>query len=177
MQCEHCKKRKATVFYKENMGGRIKEYQLCTPCAAEMQKTGELEDMSVLMESFISPFSWGDGEGGVFPWTIHATSAPAPMNTKTCPSCGMTAEGIRRSGRFGCGACYTYFSDELSGLLRGIHGSASHVGRAPHTHRRRKERQDRIRELKARLTEAIAAEAYEQAALLRDEIKSLEGDL
>lgn len=174
MQCEHCKKRKATVFYKENISGRKKEYQLCAPCATSLQKAGELEDMSILLESFISPLSWSGEEGDLFSWAGQPT-VTSPVGGRVCPSCGSTPESIRTTGKVGCQTCYTVFAEELTPLLRGVHGSATHVGRTPQTYRQRKEKQERIRGLRARLASAVAAEAYEQAAMLRDEIKLLEG--
>ncbi len=173
MQCEHCKKRKATVFYKENIGGRIREYQLCNDCAADLRQAGELEDMSILLESFASPFSAG-GESPFFSWGQQPTK-PTPTG-KSCPVCGSTAESIRASGRVGCETCYKTFAAELAAPIRAVHGRASHVGRSPRSYRRRKEKQERINALRTRLSAAISAEAYEQAAVIRDEIRALESE-
>ena len=174
MQCEHCKKRKATVFYKENIGGRIKEYQLCNDCAVILRQAGELEDMSILLDSFASPFSVG-GESVLLSWSQQTVKSVAAG--KACPVCGSTVESIRASGRVGCETCYKAFADELAPSIHAVHGRATHTGRRPCSYRQRKEKQERLNALKAKLSVAISTEAYEQAAVIRDEIKSLEGEL
>ncbi len=173
MQCEHCKKRKATLFYKENMGGRIKEYQLCNDCAAALRQAGELEDMSILLESFTSPFSAG-GDSSLLSWSQQSVK-PATTG-KSCPVCGCTAESIRASGRVGCENCYKTFAVELAAPIRAVHGRATHTGRFPRSYRQKREKQERVNALKTRLAAAISAEAYEQAAVIRDEIRALEGE-
>ena len=74
----------------------------------------------------------------------------------------------------GCPACYEAFKEELEGTIRSIHGNTKHVGRAPARFRQGRERQDKLAQLRAQMKEAIANEAFEQAAALRDEIRSLE---
>ncbi len=175
MQCEHCKKRKATVFYKENINGRTRSYQLCNDCATAMQQTGELEDMSILLESFASPMLQHHDVNSLL-WGSKQPTRHTPAG-KLCPVCGSGWEDIQRSGRVGCQTCYTTFATELSPVLRGVHGGATHVGRYPHTYRQKKEIQERVAVLKAKLAAAVSAQAFEQAVLLRDEIKALEGGL
>ena len=46
MLCETCKKRTATVFYNENMNGKVRSYSLCGECAAKLREKGELQDIT-----------------------------------------------------------------------------------------------------------------------------------
>ena len=174
MQCEHCKKRKATMFYHENINGKTREFQLCSECAAAFRQTGELEDMSVRMERFTSPYLLGDGESL---WTLWAVQPPRKSSNtgRACQVCGQTVDDIKSTGRVGCETCYTTFEAELAPTLRGVHGGAVHVGRVPKSYRQKKEIQERIRRLKAQLSTAVSTQACDEAARLRDEIKGLEG--
>ena len=46
MLCDTCGRKKAAVFYHENIGGRVRTFNLCPACADAMKKSGELEDFS-----------------------------------------------------------------------------------------------------------------------------------
>ena len=59
-------------------------------------------------------------------------------------------------------------------LLQALTGCVSHRGQAPASKRRRRERAERLAQLKLSLKEAVLTEAYEDAAMLRDEIRALE---
>ena len=178
MQCERCKKRKASVFYKENINGCVKEFQLCHDCATLLMQAGELEDMSMLLENFHSPLSIEECEDI---WTLWTMLPPNTSHTsdeaKTCPACGCSLDNLKRTGKVGCSECYTAFADEMTTYLRSVHGGVIHRGRHPKAYRKKKEIQEKIAQLKKRLSVAVSAEAYEQAAKIRDEIKALEGGL
>ena len=45
MICERCKKKEATVFYEENINGATRSYSLCSECAAELNKSGDLSGL------------------------------------------------------------------------------------------------------------------------------------
>ena len=38
MLCTKCGKKEATVYYKQNITGKITDYNLCSECAAEIRK-------------------------------------------------------------------------------------------------------------------------------------------
>jgi protein arginine kinase activator len=82
---------------------------------------------------------------------------------------------FRATGRWGCARCYTTFEAGMRDLLRRVHGSAKHVGKAyrpPKTEMM--ERSAQLGELRERLRRAIESEQFELAADLRDRIKVLE---
>ena len=80
----------------------------------------------------------------------------------------------------GCGQCYSAFEDSLVPLIKRIHGSAGHFGKAPLKVSKptkvtvKKKKVDRLEELKSRLQQAIKLEEFEEAARLRDKIRELE---
>ena len=178
MLCERCNKKKATVFYRENIGGRIKALRLCGECAEIMEQAGELEDISATVAGWISPFYLVDD---LFNLPFHSfgqtVSSAATVAASTCPQCSSSMEDIARTGKVGCAACYTAFAKELTDFIRASHGNVTHTGRVSAGYRARMEKLERLSGLKKQLKEAIAGEKFELAVGLRDEIRELEATL
>ncbi len=174
MLCEKCKKRAATVFYNENINGKTRSYSLCGECAAKLREKGELQDITSMIGSFADPFSklHDDFFGGFFGIPARISST----DTKKCPECGTTFREIADGGKVGCPTCYTTFGDELSDLIRSVHGTTAHTGRVPSRHRAKQERTEKLNALREELKAAIGNEEYEKAASLRDEIHKLEAE-
>lgn len=176
MLCEKCKKNNATFFFEENINGKKRSYALCQGCADELKKSGEIADTGSLFDSFgfSSPLSNLHDSlfGSLFAPGTQINHLGAK---KTCPSCGSTLDDFRRLGKAGCGECYKTFSEELEGTIRSIHGNAKHSGRAPASAKQKHAKENELKSLKKELKAAIDNEEFEQAAILRDKIKSLEG--
>lgn len=174
MLCEKCKKRAATVFYNENINGKTRSYSLCGECAAKLREKGELQDITSMIGSFADPFSklHDDFFGGFFGIPARISST----DTKKCPECGTTFREIADGGKVGCPTCYTTFGEELSDLIRSVHGTTAHTGRVPSRHRAKQERTEKLNALREELKAAIGNEEYEKAASLRDEIHKLEAE-
>jgi protein arginine kinase activator len=110
-------------------------------------------------------------------WKLLQAQRPGarkPAPGAACPDCGMTLRDFRQRGRLGCPKDYEIFGAQLRDLLERIHGASRHVGRSPNSDEAAILRRKRLDELQQELASAIRDEAYEQAAKLRDEIKSLE---
>ena len=88
-----------------------------------------------------------------------------------CPACGFTQADFKKAGRLGCSACYETFAEPLGGLLKTMHKGTRHVGKVPESLRQSRDLSDRLKQLQTKLTKAIEAEDFEEAAVLRDEIK------
>jgi protein arginine kinase activator len=58
-------------------------------------------------------------------------------------------------------------------MLRGMHKGQEHTGKVPGGLMARQVLNKRMEDLKRRLDEAVASESYEEAALLRDELRNL----
>ncbi|MBQ5321240.1 MAG: UvrB/UvrC motif-containing protein [Oscillospiraceae bacterium] len=155
MLCEHCKKRTATAHITETVNGYTKEMNLCSLCASELSFNGFLNPVSIsgLLSSVFTP-----------------ATAEAPK--KKCPLCGRTASQIAVSGEAGCAECYKVFESELLSPITRIHGKARHIGKKP-KFSEKEDSVDIIKEKEEKLREAIAAEDFETAASLRDEIRNL----
>lgn len=173
MQCERCNKKKATVFYRENINGRIKALRLCGDCVEVLEQAGELEDMGTVLSGVPSPLLVSEDGGWPLPLFVGVGASPK----KSCPTCGEGFGKAAERGRLGCPACYTAFAAELAEPLRALHGRALHTGRVSAGYKSRKETERRLAELRGQLKAAVSAEEFERAAALRDEIRRLEATL
>jgi protein arginine kinase activator len=95
-------------------------------------------------------------------------------STQECSLCGITFVEFRNTGRLGCPNDYYEFRNELLPLLENIHGETRHCGKTPRRMPRTQERQSELMQLRNQLKQAVQRENYEEAARLRDRIKSLE---
>ena len=86
----------------------------------------------------------------------------------------MTYEEFQKVGRFGCQSCYSAFDRHLERLLKRIHGTARHQGKGPVEKREIGAPEEELARLRRELELAVADEAFEQAAELRDRIVALE---
>lgn len=160
MQCEKCKKAKATVFLTQIVNGTMQKVDLCEKCAKEMGVTDaggfSLADMLLNMET-------------------HEILQPIlkPEREKVCPACGYTEENLRKTGKLGCDHCYEIFSDFLKGILPEFHKTIQHRGKSPARQMQGVAQQQKLEDLEKELNAAIKGEKFEEAAWLRDQIKAL----
>ena len=99
------------------------------------------------------------------------TTATAEL---TCSVCELTQAQFKKTGRLGCSACYDLFIEELMPMLRNMHPSLVHVGKAPRHFAQEQKEKESIQLLQKELQKAIAEEEYENAAQLRDKILALQ---
>ncbi len=156
MLCEKCGKRNASVMYTQIVNGKKSSINLCSGCAS-----GES-----LFDNFGSLLSFG---------TRQETGISA------CPLCSMTLSEFTRKGRMGCGKCYDTFRRQAKNMLQKIHGTSVHTTenvqeekKVPVSETPKKEKSE-LEILKEELQKAISEENYEEAAILRDKIRSKEG--
>lgn len=165
MKCDFCDK-KATVFLTQLVEGQMKKVCLCDACAKERGVTDPTGfSLADLLLGGV-PVGAGPGQAG-------KPSPSTPGGGRKCPTCGFTLDDLRRVRRFGCSDCYATFGEEVGQIIRGMHQGTSHVGKVPEGLMALHIRHQRIEELRARLDQAISSESYEEAAGLRDEIRSL----
>jgi len=106
--------------------------------------------------------------------TGGAAKEPNPADALSCPNCQITFAEFRATGRLGCPNDYQAFRDELMPLLENIHGETRHSGKAPRRAPRTSRQQSMLIRLRNELKRAVAAEDYEGAARVRDEIRMIE---
>ena len=95
----------------------------------------------------------------------------------TCPNCNMTFTEFREHSLLGCPNCYAAFEPSLASLLERAHeGATHHIGKVPRRAGKDEHRQQRLLRMRKQLADAVAAEDYESAARLRDQIRAAEGE-
>jgi protein arginine kinase activator len=81
---------------------------------------------------------------------------------------------FRNTGRLGCPHDYDAFAEELTPLLENIHGDSRHAGKTPRRLPQTRHTQSELSRLRRELQSAVSQEAYEEAAKIRDQIRTLE---
>jgi protein arginine kinase activator len=168
MLCEHCHENQANVHITQVVNGKRIDLNLCESC---YQK--EAGKFSVLVQQ---DFNFHNLLAGLLLPGAGEAQEPAAPGAQ-CRECGQTYADFGKLGQLGCAKCYEYLTGQLEHVLRRIHGNTAHVGKVP----RRTGGLVRVRKevvlLRNRLQDAIAREAYEEAASLRDEIHLREQEL
>lgn len=162
--CDSCGK-PATVHLTQILQGKVHKVDLCEECAGKLGVT-DPSGFSVadLLAQQLAPPSDAD------------SSAADSSAALACPACGLTRAQFKKSGRFGCPSCYEAFASLLSSLLRGMHHGLEHHGKVPHRALRRRQSANTLAALEKSLRAAIAAEDFESAAGLRDQISRLKSE-
>ena len=155
MLCEKCGVNNATTHIRTIINGVVHEKHLCSHCAATESKY-ETKDNNLAQIL-----------GNMF----GNASQNSQSAITRCGCCGSTYEDIAESGRCGCPECYTTFYNQLLPQLKRIHGSTDYTGKKINV--TEKKTLESIRELDVTLKKLIDEEKYEQAAIVRDEIKKL----
>ncbi len=152
--CQNCNKNEANMHMKRIINGRAAEVHLCSDCARSL---GYGEAFS----------GFGLGLGELFGELLGKTDGAA--SGAYCPGCGKYFDEIVSDGKMGCAECYGVFYDKLLPSLRRIHGKATYVGSKPAL-QNGVSLEEKVEELKNKLSDAIAEQNFELAAQLRDEI-------
>lgn len=164
MKCQKCSK-PATYHITDIERGKPREFHYCDEHAREhldpAREATESVAMGKLAEGLIKG---GSGTG----------REPALLDKKSCPLCQITFLEFRNSGRLGCPHDYEVFHDELMPLLENIHDETRHSGKVPRRAPRGSQRQTTMIQLRNDLKRAVAAEDYETAARIRDQIRQIE---
>jgi protein arginine kinase activator len=157
MLCTICKEKEATVHLTNIVGDKMQKVDLCDECA----KSKGMNDPTA--------FSLADQMFGLGA-ALEMEQAGGGTGLK-CPGCGFTQADFKKAGRLGCPECYKTFAEPLEGLLKTMHKGTRHVGKVPESLRQNRDVSDRLKLLEKKLGKAIDREDFEEAAILRDEIK------
>ena len=161
MLCEECGKNQATVSITVTTGSGTNTRRLCPECMKKMELNLVKGDIQSFLSSVLS--------------VLGSEKKTAEQPTVTCSSCGLSYAEFEHTGRLGCAQCYRDFASQLKPSLQKIHGRTQHAGRRPKAFvpDPQDELNQRISDLRRQMDEAVAAENFEQAAQLRDELRSL----
>ncbi len=160
-KCDRCS-REASVTEVSVRNGQKIEKHLCEQCAKD--EGIQVQQQHAPINELITKFVMTHGEG-----VVTAVKSPS------CSCCGLTFAEFRQRGLLGCSECYKVFEPQLSPLLERAHeGGMHHCGKTPKRAGLSLDRQQRLMILRKQLSDAIAAEQYEKAANLRDELAGVE---
>ncbi|KIL52310.1 UvrB/UvrC motif-containing protein [Jeotgalibacillus soli] len=171
MVCQECNERPAALHFTKVINGEKTEVHLCEKCA---QDKGGL-----FLSNDASAFSFNNLLAGLLNISPMVQQANQPQQkeheTVQCQHCHMTFHQFLKLGKFGCPNCYVTFGAQIPPILKRLHsGNALHQGKLPariggtiHVKRQ-------LDELRLQLKGLIEQEEFEQAAKIRDEIRSLE---
>ncbi|ACL74712.1 UvrB/UvrC motif-containing protein [Ruminiclostridium cellulolyticum] len=159
MLCQNCQQRIASVHLTQIKNNTKLDIYLCEECAQEMSQ-----------QDFISPFGFNDLISGLF----GAQLKHEPYVKLKCKNCGMEYNEFLKTSRLGCSQCYKVFADKLDPIVKRLHGNGEHHGKVPSRVSSNVSITNEMDKLKQLLNEAIKNEKYEEAAKIRDRIKSLE---
>ena len=150
MLCEKCGKNPATVMYTQIINGQKSAINICSQCAAQES----------IFDNFGSLLSF----------------SPMHYQSVSCPVCGTSLSEFTRSGRAGCGECYNTFRKSAEAMLKKIHGTSQHCFSSPEAPVKKAPNREESKtdSLRRRLSAAIEAENFEEAAKLRDELRAME---
>lgn len=173
MQCQKCGQRPASLHYTKIINGEKTEFHLCDECAHEQgeQMSGLENGFSIhhLLSGLLN-FDPPSPEG-------QSRTATSRQQVLRCPTCGLTYNQFSKIGRFGCSDCYHAFRDRLEPLFRRVQGNTTHRGKVPRRTGGRMKIRREMEQLKSSLNQCIQQEEFEEAARLRDQIRSLQEKL
>jgi protein arginine kinase activator len=159
MKCDLCEE-KASVFYTQIADGKLKKFVLCEACA---QEKGITNPDGLLMAEQVLDHAL----------SVSETEVISLGSSSECSTCGFAISNYQKVGRLGCPDCYDAFAREVNERIPTLHKGGAHVGYIPAGLVATQARDARLSDLKSRLTKAIDAENYEEAARLRDELEKV----
>ena len=159
MLCESCGKNQASIHYTKIINGEIKEHHLCADC------TSSFSDLDFDTSLFFNKFFTG--------LIDNIDDLEEKVIDIKCPECGLTYKKFKAIGKFGCSKCYKTFENQLDSLVRGLHGHNTHRGKIPKRSNVKIFLKRETEKLRVDLENAIKREEFEKAAIIRDELKTL----
>ena len=164
MLCDVCKKNEATVHLTQIVDNKMQTIDLCEGCS----KAKGMDDPTGYS---LASLLLGLGS------STEGQAAAAAEGDLKCPRCNFSLSDFKKAGRLGCAECYNTFAEPLQGLLKSMHKGTRHIGKVPATVKQRRDQTDQLQMLQRQLTQAVQAEDFEKAALLRDQIKQYKNQM
>lgn len=175
MQCTFCKSGEATCHLTKVVNGKAIEVHVCEQCIPEIHQADLIDfDVWEAVSKLAAAKGMPDPAKMLEPAEEEEISAKSLLMAgsskgQSCPTCGFTNEDLRKTGRLGCPNCYAVFAEMLGDVLNDCQKGLQHSGKVP-------EAQVGLRKknLADLLKKAVDDERFEEAALLRDQLKVLE---
>lgn len=162
--CQNCQK-PCTIHLTQITDGKVSKVDMCETCphAKDISEPKQFD----LVQSVLSQVLNQQKETG------NATT-----ESLVCPHCHFTLEDFKERSRLGCPRCYDVFMPVLESYLSNMHRGLTHIGKRPSAASLSEQSFTTEKEqLSKELTEAIANERFEDAARLRDQIRTIEAQI
>ena len=144
MVCEDCQNVESSLIFTQIVEQEKKVFHLCKDCAEKRRASiGTASEIPITIPNL-------DRKDGA---------------SLLCKECNTSFDEFQRTGRFGCASCYEAFEPELEVILKRIHGVSWHQ---PVETESSEPESSEVDTLEARLQTAVAKEAFEEAARIRD---------
>jgi len=150
--CQVCKKNEATICMVKMTNNKKDTVYICSTCASQMENKLIGSINQLLNPMFETFFKAGN--------TIEID------NNQICPTCGQTRREWYESNTLNCKDCAQFIDTEVT-----------HNGKIPKNNKEELYVINLIKEKESHLKKLVAEEKYEEAAIIRDEIKDLKGDI
>lgn len=174
MICENCKQRPATVTITMTKDNEQVVKHYCEVCSGKNDfiQNGPDSKSKAIEEIFSSWF-------GIPAWSMNAPEQKQSQKEELqCFSCGMTFKQFLHEGKFNCSHCYETFHEQLPAIFKRLHnGATEHRGKIPSGFNNSYQIKKEIENLRQQMKVAVNEENFEKAAMLRDEIRTLEKSL
>lgn len=163
MKCEICNEREASIRISKGSGLTHAEQFLCEQCANK--------SMDINYNQTDNPF---DIQTLLKMLANNAQREQTDVEEYACPTCNSTLQSVVKNGLFGCSHCYEYFRNYVPEIVTRVQlNQRQHVGKVPaQAHEIVKLKRD-IESLERTLQEKIDTQAFEEAAVVRDQIQAL----
>lgn len=182
MLCDICGKNPATIHIQEITGSEKKVIHLCQSCAEKRAK----EDSGFQEFNLAEVLYQLSNQIGSQLRKDSDEKEPEPQKNISCGICGWSSDSFQKTGKLGCPECYHAFREILEQTVDSVHRGTTHTGKHPIPAGTARESRQKpsvsllhmnLKHLQVELEDAIAAERYEDAAVLRDKISSLRKEL
>ncbi|ENX6203361.1 UvrB/UvrC motif-containing protein [Listeria monocytogenes] len=165
MICQRCGENKAVIALQQlNELGKVESLYLCENCASDEALSSE-KDLVKAMDTFSEVA------------LDFLTLLQKEENTQkevVCENCQLSFEEFLKTNRVGCPECYSAFEAQLVPIIGRVqNGYKKHIGKVPAEVERAEGVQNEISRLQEKLAQLVKNEEFEEAAVVRDEIKAL----
>lgn len=187
MLCDHCHNEEAIVHIRGlDQSGNVRSLSLCAACALQEIMLGTEQADELLATFRAAALLNPEDILKILQAALGGKNVPLPpelaeAQKECCPGCGQSRADFHRTHLLGCGKCLEFLQQDIDNHLNikelnyydTIHSLDS-------TSRKYTEQvipQESIRNLNARINAAVAAEQYEQASLLKEQLDGLMAQL
>ena len=165
MKCENCQTNEAVIHVSKGSGFHKYHQYLCESCANA---------------SFDVYLSHNENHSNINQLLKALSNMQRKQYqdrpVKRCESCGSTVDSILKNAKFGCADCYRTFPDTTREIIARVQANqVTHVGKVPENALQHLKVKQQIDALKSELDALVEQQNFEEAVIVRDKIRALEG--